>query len=40
MKHTENIIKHITNDCVLVALIAVSGLNCKDTALRGPTESM
>ena len=28
------------NDWVLVALIAVSGLNCMDTALRGRTKSM
>ena len=28
------------NNCVLVALIAVLGQNCKDAALRGRTESM
>ena len=28
------------NDCVLVALIAVSGLNWKDAALQGWAESM
>ena len=28
------------NDCMLVTLIAVSGLNCKDEALRSRNERM